>query len=84
MTPQEMRELADEHWMPIPHEQTVAAALRAAADQLDAVRPDRDLLAGMIGGHEGHDYPLKVDYILADAVLALFTADTAPQEDRDD
>ena len=39
-TPEQLRALADAHWLPIPHEQQVAAALRAAADQLEAVQAE--------------------------------------------
>lgn len=72
MTPQQMRELADKHWLPIPHEEEVAVALRTAADQLEAVQ-------GIADSHRTNVHTaacvvsLRLDRIL--------TADIAPQED---
>lgn len=43
-TPEQMRALADEHWM--PHEQEVSDALRAAADEVDRLREKLSRIAG--------------------------------------
>lgn len=68
-TPEQMRALADEHWM--PHEQEVSDALRAAADQLEAVRALADLYE-----RSGRTSTARL--------IREVTADTAPQEDRDE
>lgn len=77
LTPQQMREMADRHWLPIPHEEEVAAALRAAADQLEAVRTV--VVDNSFQAFDGEEV------VYSDLVMAIvYPADTAPQEGRDD
>lgn len=76
LLPQQMRELAD--LGPLIHIEswdTVCAALRAAADQLEAVRALAEVMSDMGTTDEA---------ALAGKTLAILNADTAPQEDRDD
>lgn len=103
LTPQQMRALADQHderaqWTAEGESgrkwfRDTAAALRTAADQLEAVQ-DRDRISSAIGAvlFNVSNYPPSVSYRLlgldigplrakvTDAVLAILTADPAPQE----
>lgn len=100
-TPEQMRELADAADNPTRDNDwdnrviaDVMAALRAAADQLEAVQ-DRERLAAVIydaqHSRNGARWlstvdgtPNVVSYVAADAIRAILTTVTAPQEDRDE
>jgi hypothetical protein len=73
-TPQQMRALADLSTSDYRLRMNeVRAALRAAADQLEAVRALERIY---VDAWDSYAVP-------ADALDAILTADTAPQEDRD-
>lgn len=76
MTPEQMRALANEHLESSPAIDTkMIAALRAAADQLEAVRKLASARAST--AREVRDRGNERSW---NDVLALLTADTAPQE----
>lgn len=91
MTPEQMRALAERNEQrclpqivqPDELARESAAALRAAADQLETV-PSREQIAEAIWDampFEAQEAMLTTDADeAADAVLAILTADTAPQE----
>lgn len=86
ITPQQMRELAhegDERALEILTRSpgmvyTLTAALRSAADQLEAVRAN---VKALVNEYQGDAETARFDALLGE--LCILTADTAPQEDRD-
>lgn len=80
--PEQMRALAAHHQSDVDYygystgslSAKTAAALRAAADQLEAVRR-------IVEDYDEDDVDGRG---LSDALEAVLTADTAPQEDRDE
>lgn len=96
-TPEHLRELADQIESGIAAnvwDRDARAALRAAADQLEAVH-DVDRIAAAIKASKDkwygpswnefrNDPPTQADYGTARMIVAALTAGTAPQEGRDE
>jgi len=77
LTPQQMRELADDNLRIGTWHGRATAALYAAADQLEVVPEQLHDILNHI------EMPEEV-YVSLHAWYQRLTADTAPQEDRDD